>query len=116
VDALAAAPAGTDAKVVWTQAQRLGTLASPLLKVGSARDLWMRVSGFLEQEELAAPLRIDLEHSTLDLQPGPMFRAAPGFAGPILCGLVEGIAAGRELGLPRFKATAIPNGVRLQHA
>ena len=116
VEAIAAAPAGTEAKVVWAQAKKLGALASPLLKVGSARDLWMRISGFLEQEELAVPLRIDLEHNTLDLKPGPLFRAAPAHAAPVLCGLVEGIAAGRELGLPRLKATPVPDGVRLQQA
>lgn len=116
VESLCAAPPGTDPKVVWAQARHLGTMAAPSLKVGSVRDLWMRVSGFLEQEELARSLRIDLEHSAIELATGPAFDAGPAFAPAVLSGLVEGMAAGKGLDLPRLKATAIPNGVRIQAA
>lgn len=111
---LAVVPAGTDPKVVWTQARHLGGIAAAGLKVASERDLWMRVCAFLEQEGLARPLRIDLERSVLDLAPGP------GFAGPlaaaILSGFIEGMAAGKGVRTPHLKASAIPGGVRVQAA
>lgn len=116
VQALAAAPPGTDVKVLWAQAHNLGGQVAASLKVGSVRDLWMRVSAFLEQEELARSLRIDLEHSVLELQPNPALGASGPFAAAILAGLVEGMAAGKNLELPRLKASATANGVRLQAA
>ena len=116
VEALAAAPAGTDPKVVWTQAHKLGTQASPLLKVATTRDLWMRVSGFLEQEQLAQPLRIDLESSTLELKAGPAFQGALPWAAPILSGLIEGIASAQGLVMPKLAAQATADGVRLRPA
>lgn len=115
MEALGAAPASADSKAVWAQANRLGSLASGSLKVGNARDLWMRLSGFLEAEEIAQPVRIDLERGVLDLRPGPALRGATA-APAILGGFVEGVAAGKGLQLPRLKATAIPDGVRLQAA
>lgn len=114
VEALCAAPAGTDPKVVWAQARHLGSVAAPSLKVGSTSDLWMRVSSFLEQEELARPLRIDLENSVLELGTGPAFAAGAAFAPAVLGGLIEGMAAGKGLDIPRVKASAMPNGVRIQ--
>lgn len=114
VEALAAAPAGTDPKAVWAQAHKLGTLAAGSLKVASARDLWMRLSGFLEAEEVAEPVRIDLERGLLELRFGAALRAHPAVAPAILSGLVEGVAHGKSLELPRLKATALPDGVRLQ--
>lgn len=116
VETLAAAPAGTDAKVVWAQARHLGAIAAPGLKVASVRDLWMRASSFLEAEQLARPLRIDLEHSILELAVGPAFATGPAFAPPILAGLIEGMASGKGLDLPRLKATATTGGVRIQGA
>ncbi len=114
VEALAAAPAGTDPDIVWTQARHLGTIAAPGLKVGNARDLWMRVSSFLEQEDLARPLRIDLEHSRLELTLGAAFEKAGVLAPAILSGLIEGMAWGKGIALPRLKATTMPNGVRIE--
>jgi hypothetical protein len=115
VEALAAVPAGTDPKVVWAQAHRLGALASGALKVGTARDLWMRLSGFLESEEIAQPLRIDLERGVLELRPGPALAPSP-MASAVLGGLVEGVASAKGLAVPRLKAAAISGGVRLQAA
>jgi hypothetical protein len=114
LDALCAAPVGTDPKVVWAQARRLGVLASGSLKVGSARDLWMRLSGFLEAEDIAQPLRMDLEKGILDLRLGTVLQANPSLAAPLVGGFVEGIAQGKELPLGKLKATAIPEGIRLQ--
>jgi len=116
VQALAAAPPGTDGKVLWAQARQMGMQVAASLKVGSVRDLWMRVSAFLEQEELARSLRIDLEHSVLELQPNPSLGASGPFAAAILAGLIEGMAAGKNLDLPRLKATATSTGVRVQAA
>jgi DNA-binding HxlR family transcriptional regulator len=116
LEALAAAPAGTDPEVLWAQAHRLGALASASLKVGTARDLWMRLSGFLEAEGIAQPLRIDLERGVLELRPGPGLGPA-GFARALLGGFVEGVAAAKELSGPRLRATATSaGGVRLQSA
>lgn len=116
VETLAAAPAGTDPKVVWTQARHLGTIAAPDLKVASARDLWMRVSAFLEQEEIARPLRMDLERSVLELGLGAALAKASALAPAILSGLVEGMASGKGLPVTGLKATAVAGGVRLQAA
>jgi hypothetical protein len=114
VEALAAAPAGTDPKAVWAQAHRLGQLAAPGLKVGSARDLWMRLAGFLESEEIAQPVRSDLERGLLEVRGGPALRHASALAPAILSGLVEGVAHGKGLELGKLKATATTDGVRLQ--
>lgn len=115
VEALVAVPAGTDAKVVWAQARHMGTVVGPGLKVGSVRDLWLRLSPFLEQEELARSLRIDLERSTLELGLGPALdKAAAPVAAAVLGGLIEGIAVGKRLRVEGLKATAIPAGVRIQ--
>jgi hypothetical protein len=116
IEALGAAPAGTDPKAVWAQAHRLGVLAAASLKVASVRDLWMRLSGFLEAEEVAQPLRIDLERGILELRNGPALKGSAALAPAILSGFMEGVASGKGLTLPRLKATAIAGGVRLQSA
>lgn len=116
VESLAAAPAGTDPKIVWAQARHLGTITAPGLKAGSTRDLWMRVSQFLEQEDLARPLRIDLEHNRLELSTVGALEASGPFAAAILAGLIEGMASGKGLALPKFKASVIPGGVRIESA
>lgn len=114
VESLCAAPAGTDPKAVWAQAHRLGTLASASLKVASVRDLWMRLSGFLETEGVAQAVRIDLERGTLEVRNGPALKGNPVLAPAVLAGLVEGVADGKGLELGRLKATATSEGVRLQ--
>ena len=114
VEALGAAPTGTDPKAVWAQAHRLGVLAASSLKVGTTRDLWMRLSGFLEAEGVAQPMRIDLERGILELRNGPPLQAHAALAPAILSGLMEGVASGKGLELPKLKATTIPDGVRLQ--
>lgn len=116
VEALCAAPSGTDPKAVWAQAHRLGVLASGSLKVGTARDLWMRLSGFLEAEEVAQPVRIDLERGTLELRNGPALKGSGALAAPVLSGFVEGVAEGKGLRIGRLKATTTTDGVRLQSA
>lgn len=116
VEALCAAPAGTDPKAVWAQARRLGVLASTSLKVATARDLWMRLAGFLEAEEVASPLRVDLERGILELRSGAALGGNAALAPAILSGFMEGVAHGKGLELPRLKATALPDGVRLQSA
>ena len=114
VESLCAAPPGSDPKAVWSQARRLGALASGSLKVGSARDLWMRLSGFLEAEEVAQAVRIDLERGVLELRNGAALKANPALAPAVLSGLVEGVAEGKGLQLGRIKAAATAEGVRLQ--
>src|SRR5688572_25029909 len=113
VEALVAAPPGTEAKAVWAQAHRLGTLAAGSLRVATVRDLWMRLSGFLESEEVAQPVRIDLERGVLELRLGAALRGSA-VAPAILSGFVEGVAAGKGLQVGRVKAVAVPDGVRLQ--
>lgn len=112
VEALGAVPAGADAKAVWAQAHRLGRLASGSLRVGSARDVWMRLSGFLEAEGVAQPARIDLEAGVLELRLGPPLRGSAA-AAAVLGGFAEGVAAGKGLEMGRVQATAIADGVRL---
>lgn len=114
VESLCAAPAGTDPKSVWAQAHHLGTLSAASLRVATARDLWMRLAGFLEAEGVAEPMRIDLERGTLELRHGPALRTNPSLAPALLSGFMEGVAHGKGLRLPRLKATAVPDGVRLQ--
>lgn len=114
IEAIAAAPAGADPKILWAQARHLGHQVAPTLKVASARELWMRVSSFLEQEDVARPLRIDLEHSIVEMSLGAALAAAPKHAPAILGGLVEGMASGKDLPLAHLKASTIPGGVRLQ--
>ena len=116
IEALCAAPAGTDSKSVWAQAHRLGVLAAASLKVATARDLWMRLSGFLEAEEIAQPVRIDLERGVLELRNGPALKGNPLLAPAVLSGFMEGVASGKGLQFPRLKAVAIADGVRLQAA
>jgi hypothetical protein len=113
VEALAAAPASTEAKAVWTQAHRLGELAAGSLKVASVRDLWMRLSGFLEAEGVAQPVRIDLERGVLELRNLGALQGNPTLAPAILSGLVEGVAKGKGLHLGRLRSTATADGVRL---
>lgn len=105
VAALASAPASTPPATLWAQARSLGRAVASGLKVGSERDLWMRVSGFLEQEDVARSLRIDLERNVLELAPGPMFQDAKGHAAPVLGGLIEGMAQDKGLGLGQLRAT-----------
>jgi hypothetical protein len=113
VESLAAAPAGADPRAVEAQARRLGQLASGALKVATVRDLWMRLSAFLEAEEVAQPARIDLERGTLELRLGPALRGSA-VAAAVLTGFVEGVADGKGLQLGRVTAQAIPDGLRLQ--
>lgn len=114
IEALLAAPAGTEPKVLWAQARHLGSLAGADLKVGAPRELWMRIGSLLEQEELARTLRIDLEKGVLELAPaGPLAKGGP-WAAAILGGLVEGVAAGKGLSIAGFKAVPVAGAVRIQ--
>jgi hypothetical protein len=113
IEALCAAPPATDAQAVWAQAHRVGVLAAESLKVGTLRDLWMRLAGYLEAEGIAEPLRIDLERGVLDLRGGSALQGNPTLAPAVLSGFVEGVAEGKGLAMA-LKATRIPDGVRLQ--
>lgn len=113
MEALAAAPPGSDPKGAWAQAHKLGTLAGASLKVANVRDLWMRLAAFLEAEGIAEPMRVDLERGVLDLRIGPALKGHAALAPALLAGLVEGVAAGKGLRISKVHWTAIPDGVRL---
>lgn len=99
LEALAAAPRGTAGDVLAAQARRLGTLAATLYPQAGARDLVTGVAGFLEHEALARPLRLDLEHSQLELEVAPdlLADAPPDVLGLLLGAFVEGVLRGRGL-------------------
>lgn len=112
-EALAAAPEGTDPAILQAQGQRLGAMAAPLFKVASIRDLWMRMSTFLEAEKVATSLRIDLQHGWMELRLGASLQGSATRMAPILAGFVAGIARGKALDLPVVKGTTVSDGVRL---
>jgi hypothetical protein len=112
-EALAAVPEGTDPRILHSQGHRLGTMAAPLFKAGSVRDLWMRVCSFLEAEKVATSLRIDLEHGWVELRLGATVQALPARMAPILAGFVVGVAAGKSLDLKAVQGTCGPEGIRL---
>jgi hypothetical protein len=113
LEAIAAAPAGTADGILHAQASRLGVLCASLFKAGSPRDLWMRLSGFLESEKLATVLRIDLQHGAMELRPGAAAPMTPARLAPLLAGFVEGVASDKGIGLGRVVGTASPESVRL---
>jgi hypothetical protein len=112
-EALAAAPEGTAAQVLEAQGQRLGAMAAPLFKAATVRDLWMRVSGFLEAEKVATSLRIDLQHGSIDLRLGPGVQGRPACMAAVLAGFVAGVAHGKGLELRQVQGTTLPDGIRL---
>jgi hypothetical protein len=111
--ALAAVPEGTDPRILQSQGQHLGAMAAPLFKAASVRDLWMRMSSFLESEKVATSLRIDLEHGWIELRLGAAVQAPAVRMAPILAGFVVGIAQGKSLDLKAVQGTAVPDGIRL---
>lgn len=114
LEVLCGAPKATDPAVLRAQAARLGAAAAPFLRAGSSRDVWMRLSGLLEQEEIANPLRIDLEQNTMDLRPGAALATAPAWQAAILSGFVGGVAQAAGVSAARVSATVLPDGIRLQ--
>lgn len=92
--ALAAAPPDVDLQVLRQQAKALGKAAGQALQFQPVDDLIMGMAPFLEQEGLARPLRLDLEHQTLELAYGPGLSefVPPEFLGTLLAGFVEGVA------------------------
>ncbi len=115
-EALGAAPDTVPMDVLYAQASRLGALAAPLFKAGTPRDLWMRLSAFLEAERLATPLRIDLQNGALELRLGPSARSPPARMAAILAGFAQGVATGKSLGIKGIRGTATPEGVKLWSA
>jgi hypothetical protein len=113
LDAIAHAPEGTPAGVLHRQAERLGSQAAQLFRVGTPRDLWMRLASFLESERMASALRIDLQHGSVELRPGPALSAPPERVAAVLAGFAQGVAAGRGLGLSRIEGSLAGDAVRL---
>lgn len=112
-EALAAAPEGTAPEVLHAQGHRLGVAAAPLFAAATVRDLWLRLSAFLEGEGMATCLRIDLEEGWMELRLGAGVQGRPGCMAAILAGFAAGVAHGRGLDLPRVAGTAAPDGIRL---
>ncbi|HUR63428.1 MAG TPA: winged helix-turn-helix domain-containing protein [Candidatus Thermoplasmatota archaeon] len=112
-EALAAAPEGTAADILHAQGQRLGTMAAPLFKAATVRDLWMRVSSFLESEKVATSLRIDLQHGWMDLKLGATVQGRPACMAAVLAGFVAGVAEGKALDLRHVQGSTVPDGIRL---
>ncbi|HEX2065695.1 MAG TPA: winged helix-turn-helix domain-containing protein, partial [Candidatus Thermoplasmatota archaeon] len=105
LEALAAAPPGTASAVLQSQGHRLGVIAAPLFEAGSVRDLWMRLSSFLEAERIATSLRIDLQHGWMELRLGAAVEGTPACMASVLAGFVAGVAQGRALGLRGVEGT-----------
>ncbi|MEA3203955.1 MAG: uncharacterized protein QOI63_1635 [Thermoplasmata archaeon] len=112
-EALAAAPEGTAPEILQAQGHCLGTMAAPLFKAGTVRDLWMRISSFLEAEKVATSLRIDLQHGWMDLKLGPGVQGRPACMAAVLAGFVTGVAQGKALDLRTVRGTTVPDGIRL---
>jgi DNA-binding HxlR family transcriptional regulator len=106
VDAILAAPSGTPLEVLRLQAVALGVHVGTLLKLGNARDLWMRIAGFLETERLAIPVRIDVQAGTLELRPEGALAANPERAAVVVAGLLEGVAKAKAIAMRQVVATA----------
>jgi hypothetical protein len=112
-EALAAAPEGTAADVLEAQGHRLGTMAAPLFKASTVRDLWMRLSSFLEAEKVATSLRIDLQHGWMELRLGAGVECPPACMAAVLAGFVAGVAHGKALDLRGVQGSTVPDGIRL---
>jgi hypothetical protein len=112
-EALAAAPEGTSADILQAQGHCLGTMAAPLFKAATVRDLWMRVSSFLESEKVATSLRIDLQHGWMDLKLGAGVQGRPACMAAVLAGFVGGVAHGKGLALRQVQGSTVPDGIRL---
>lgn len=96
VDAIAAAPEGTEPKLLVAQARRLGLLVGQLLDVGQGRERLMSISDMLEREGLAEPVRLDMENGDrLVLRAGDSAprEASVERVGRLVAGLVEGVLA-----------------------
>lgn len=112
-EALAAAPEDADTEVLHAQGHRLGTLAAPLLKAASARDLWMRLSSLLEAEKVATCLRIDLQHGSLDLRLCDGLRGRGTCMTAILAGFLAGLAQAKDIQFGKVRGSATSDGIRL---
>jgi hypothetical protein len=88
-------------------------MAAPLFKAATVRDLWMRVSSFLEAEKVATPLRIDLQHGWMDLRLSAGIQGRPACMASVLAGFVAGVAHGKALELKQVLGSVVPDGIRL---
>lgn len=116
LDAILAAPPGIPAQALRDQGVRLGHHVAAVLKLQSARDLWMRFAGFLESERLASPVRIDVQAGHLSLRPDGPLAKHPERAAAVLAGLLEGIAAAKGFEVPAVHARAEGGHVHLDAA
>ena len=80
----------TPPESVWQQATHLGASAASSLKARDLRDFWMKLLHFLQEEKVARPLRMDLEHQSVELEPLPEF----GITGPHAAAAIAGFAHG----------------------
>lgn len=116
LDAIAAAPANASATQLRAQATRLGAAARAHLGFLSRRELWLRLPGLLEENGIASPLRIDLQHGHFDLRPGKAVHATPERLATVLAGLVEGLSSDGANPPMRVDAHASADGIRLRMA
>lgn len=97
-EVMAAAPPATDPAVLREQATALGRRVGALLPIRGQEGLIMGLAKFLEQEGLARPLRLDLEHRSVEVAYGSEFAAdIPGERlGALLAGFASGVAQSKE--------------------
>jgi len=114
LDAIAAAPVNVDLAVLRAQAVRLGESARAHLGTMSRREMWLRIPTILEESGLALPIRVDLQHSTLDLRPGPGLSASSERFAALLAGLIEGIATVPPGAAARVAIQATGEGLRIR--
>jgi hypothetical protein len=98
-EALAAAPASTPPETLRAQATKLGESTSHLYAPTEPRDLVTGIAALLEQEGVARPLRLDLEHRALELELAPALPPTLDTArlGTIFAGFLDGVLRARNL-------------------
>ena len=116
LDAIATAPASASSVLLRGQAMRLGSAARAQLGYLSRRELWLRLPSVLEENGIASPLRIDLQHGHFDLRVGPAIQATPERLATVIAGLVEGLGNDGALPALHVDAHASPEGIRLRMA
>lgn len=109
IEALVAAPPGTDPHVLQAQGARLGERVGKTLGGLSGQGgPIMQIANFLEQEGLARLLRLDMEKGVLDLGISKEFEGLDGeHLGSTLAGFILGVA--RASGLEVDEARAEPS-------
>lgn len=92
-DALSAAEPETPTASLRAQAMRLGELAAGVYAPADGTNPVSGMATFLELEGLCRPLRLDLEHHVLELEPTPGLAAVggPERVAALVAGFVDGI-------------------------